>query len=168
VTWIIPDHLARVTGDGSWLGSSPRYVLENGVPRFTGTFNQHRLYDPLAGLRYYLGDWFGFVKAIGERQRQQEQADLFAALVVRLQVLVRERFGVPLIVVYSWPDQGSDDSLIVGLPARLRAQNVQLLRVNDFTSGHDISKLLIPHDGHPTAFQDSLIAGGLKRRLIGP
>ena len=30
VTWIIPAQLARVTGDGSWLGSSPRYVLEDG------------------------------------------------------------------------------------------------------------------------------------------
>src|SRR5438034_1257875 len=35
VSWIIPAHLARVTGDGSWLGSSPRYVLENGALRHT-------------------------------------------------------------------------------------------------------------------------------------
>ena len=32
VTWIIPDHLSRVTGDGGWLGASPRYVLEDGKP----------------------------------------------------------------------------------------------------------------------------------------
>jgi hypothetical protein len=36
VSWIIPAQLARVTGDGSWLGSSPRYVLENGVLRQCG------------------------------------------------------------------------------------------------------------------------------------
>ena len=27
VTWIIPDHLARVSGDSGWLGAAPRYVL---------------------------------------------------------------------------------------------------------------------------------------------
>jgi hypothetical protein len=168
VTWIIPEHLARVTGDGGWLGSSPRYVLENGVPHFTGSFNEHRLYDPIAGARYYLGDWFGFVKAIGERQRQQEQADLFVALVVRLQALVRERLGVPLLVVYSWPDQATADPLIVALPGKLRAAGVQLMRVNDVTGGHDVAKLLIPHDGHPSSFQDGLIAAELKRLLVGP
>lgn len=168
VTWIIPDHLARVTGDGGWLGSSPRYVLENGVPRYAGSFNEHRLYNPLAGARYYLGDWFGFVKAIGGRQRQQEQTDLFVALIVRLQALMRERFGVKLVVIYSWPDQPADDPLIAGVPARLRAANVPLLRVNDFTGNYDVSRLLIPHDGHPNAFQDGLIAVGLKRLLIGP
>ena len=39
VTWIIPAQLARVTGDGSWLGSSPRYVLEDGKLRHTGRVN---------------------------------------------------------------------------------------------------------------------------------
>src|SRR5207245_1561985 len=48
VTWIIPAQLARVTGDGSWLGSSPRYVLENGVLRHTGSFNDYRLRHPIA------------------------------------------------------------------------------------------------------------------------
>ncbi len=168
VTWVIPDHLARVTGDGGWLGSSPRYVLENGVPRFTGTFDDYRWHHPIEGLRYLLGRQFAFVNAIGQQQRQQEQADLFVALVVRLQALVRERYGVPLLVVYSWPDQSTDDALLVSLPGKLRAAGVKLMRVNDVTTGHDVSKLLIPHDGHPTAFQDGLIAAELKRLLIGP
>ena len=30
VVWIIPAQLARTTGDGSWLGSSPRYELVDG------------------------------------------------------------------------------------------------------------------------------------------
>jgi len=29
----------------------------------------------------------------------------------------------------------------------------------------DIAKLVFPHDGHPTAFVNELIAGELKRRL---
>src|SRR5712671_793500 len=67
VTWIIPDHLTRVTGDGGWLGASPRYVIEDGTPRFTGSFTHHRWLNPLAGLRYQADKHFAFVNAIGMR-----------------------------------------------------------------------------------------------------
>jgi hypothetical protein len=173
VSWIIPAHLARVTGDGPWLGSSPRYVLENGVPRHTGSFNEYRWTHPLAGLKYLLGGQFLFVDAIGMRQRQEEQADLFVALMARLQVQVREKFGAPLIVVYSWPDETSGSSygeskLLVAVLNRLRKLGIPLLSVDRLTNNIDVSLLLIPHDGHPTAYTYELIAGELKRRLRAP
>lgn len=174
VSWIIPAHLARVTGDGSWLGSSPRYVLENGVPRHTGTFNEYRWTHPLAGLKYLLGEQFLFVDAIGMRQRQEEQAELFVALMARLQVLVREKFGAPLVVVYSWPDENSKDSygpssaFLIMVLDRLRKLGIPLVPVDDLTRKIDMSLLLIPHDGHPTAYTYELIAGELTRRLKAP
>jgi hypothetical protein len=173
VSWIIPAHLARVSGDGSWLGSSPRYVLDKGVPRHTGTFNDYRWTHPLAGLKYLLGEQFLFVDAIGMRQRQEEQADLFVALMVRLQQLSREKFGAPLIVVYSWPDEVhrkgyGDAEFLIGVLNRLRQAGIALLSVDNLTSKIDMSLLLIPHDGHPTAYTYELIAGELKRRLAAP
>lgn len=173
VSWIIPAHLARVTGDGSWLGSSPRYVLENGVPRHTGSFNEYRWTHPLAGLKYLLGEQFLFVDAIGKRQRQEEQADLFVALMARLQVLVREKFGAPLVVVYSWPDevhrQGYGDAeFLITVLNRLRKLGIPLVSVDNLTNKIDMSLLLIPHDGHPTAYTYELIAGELTRRLKAP
>lgn len=176
VTWIIPAHLARVTGDGSWLGSSPRYVLENGKPRFTGTFNEHRWRDPIAGLRYLLGEEFAFVDAIGQKQRQDEQVELFVALLARLQEQVRETFGAPLVVVYSWPDEntqrpyGSIKSfgLLVSIIGRLRRLGMPMLSVDSQTEQYDVSQLLIPHDGHPNAFSNRLIAEGLKKLLDRP
>lgn len=173
VSWIIPAHLARVTGDGGWLGSSPRYVLENGVPRHTGSFNEYRWTHPLAGLKHLLGEQFLFVDAIGMRQRQEEQADLFVALMARLQALVREKFGAPLIVVYSWPDETSgsgygESKLLVAVLNRLRNLGIPLLSVDSLTHRIDVSQLLIPHDGHPTAYTYELIAGELKRRLRAP
>ena len=105
VTWIIPAQLARVTGDGSWLGSSPRYELENGALRYTGSFNEYRLFHPIAGARYLLGEQFAFIDAIGMKQHQDEQIDLFVAMMARLQQYAREKFGAPLIVIYSWPDE---------------------------------------------------------------
>lgn len=176
VTWIIPAHLARVTGDGSWLGSSPRYVLENGKLRFTGTFNEHRWRDPLAGIRYLLGEEFAFVDAIGQKQKQDEQVELFVALLARLQVLARETFGVPLVIVYSWPDErtqrpyGSKQShdLLVSIIGRIRRLGPPMLSVDSQTERFDVSQLLIPHDGHPNAFSNELIAEGLKKLIDRP
>jgi hypothetical protein len=174
VSWIIPAHLARVTGDGSWLGSSPRYELENSALRYTGSFNEYRWTHPLAGLKYLLGEQFLFVDAIGMRQRQEEQADLFVALMARLQVLVREKFGAPLIVVYSWPDEtsknnyGASSGFLVTVLNRLRKLGIPLVSVDGLTSNTDVSLLLIPHDGHPTAYTYELIAGELTRRLKAP
>ncbi len=173
VSWIIPAHLARVTGDGSWLGSSPRYVLEDGVLRHTGTFNEYRWTHPVAGLKYLLGEQFKFVDAIGMRQRQEAQAELFVALMARLQKLVREKFDAPLIVIYSWPDETSqagygDMTLLIPILRRLREAGIPLLSVDSLMGTIPVSQLIIPHDGHPTALVYELIARELKRRLRAP
>jgi hypothetical protein len=177
VTWIIPAQLARVTGNGSWLGSSPRYVLEGGKLSYTGTFNDHRWSNPLAGARYLLGEQFAFVDAIGRQQRQDEQEELFVAMMARLQQYAREKFGAPLVVLYSWPDEHSQPGhgvsefaqpLLVKILERIRKLDVRMVAVDDITTIYPASKLLIPHDGHPNAFQNELIAKALKRRLLGP
>ena len=173
VTWIIPHHLDRVAGEQEWLGAAPRYVVEGGVPRHTGSFTDNRLANPLEGLRYFASGQLAFVKAIGERQRQDAQAELFVALMLRLQALARERLGAPLIAIYTWPDrpEPSGDRVsfsqpqLVAVIDRLRATGLPLLRVYDLMDGIDPNLVTIPHDGHPSAFTDRLIAGELKRRL---
>jgi hypothetical protein len=176
VTWIIPDHLRRVTGDGPWLGSSPRYMLYDGTLHYTGSFDRHRWFDPLAGLRHFVDQQFVFVRAIGMKQRQERQAEIFTALMVRLQTLAREKFGAPLVVVYSWPDESSgpnpDNSdviqpMLVSILAGLRQHGMSMISVDSLEVDYDHSLLLIPHDGHPTALADQLIAAELKRRLVG-
>ena len=175
VTWIIPAQLARVTGDGSWLGSSPRYELDNGVLRYTGSFTEYRLLHPIAGARYLLGQQFAFIDAIGMKQRQDEQIELFVAMMARLQQFAREKFGAPLVVVFSWPDatdqmrHGESEftqPVLVGVLERLRKFGIELVSVNQLTKTYDVSRLLIPHDGHPNPFTNELIAGELKRRLL--
>ncbi len=128
--------------------------------------------NPLAGLRYQIGKVFSFVNAIGMRQHQAEQAELFVALMLRLQALAKEKFNAPLIVIYSWPDENSgnsygsgDDQRLVALLARLRSFGIPLMSVDQFTANIDVNRLVLPHDGHPTAFVNELLAGGLKRRL---
>jgi hypothetical protein len=176
VTWIIPAHLQRVTGDGSWLGSSPRYVLDNGVLRYTGSFNEHRWRDPVAGLHYLLGQQFAFIEAIGQRQRQEQQIELFLAMMAKLQADAREKFGAPLVILYSWPDEQTrhryGDSkvaqpLLVDTLVRLRKLGAPMLGESAATFGTDVTKLLIPHDGHPSAVTTDLIASRLKKLLDG-
>jgi hypothetical protein len=177
IVWIIPAQLARTTGDGSWLGSSPRYELSDGKLVHTGSFTEYRFSHPVAGLKYYLGELFPFIAAIGEQQRQEEQLRLFVAMMARLQHYAREKFNAPLVVLYSWPDENQrglygdspiDQSLLVDVIAQLRKMGIELLRVDELTTGKPNDKILIPHDGHPTRYTNELIAGALKKRLIKP
>lgn len=174
IVWIIPAQLARTTGDGSWLGSSPRYEIVDGKLVHTGSFTEYRFGHPLTGLKYYLGELFPFIEAIGEKQRQQEQLRLFVAMMGQLQQYAREKFNAPLVVVYSWPDEKSrgthgdsaiEQPMLVDVIVQLRKMGIQLIRVDDLTSGHPTDKLLIPHDGHPRRFTNELIAAELKKRL---
>jgi hypothetical protein len=177
VTWIKPPDLARVTGDEPWLKSSPRYVLENGSLRYTGSFDEHRQRSPVDGLVYLAGKQFAFVKAIRMRQRQELQADLFLALIGRLQVLARERFSAPLVVVYQWPDEAAPaedrnpdyhQAMLKAIFDRLRRIGTPLVSVGELMEGTEVSHQIILHDGHPTALTNQRIATELKRRLNGP
>ena len=174
VTWIIPAHLQRVTGDGSWLGSSPRYVLDDGKLRFTGTFNEHRWRDPLAGLHYLLGEHFAFIEAIGQKQRQEQQIELFLAMMAKLQAEARAKFDAPLVIIYSWPDESTqnrygdskvEQPLLVATLVKLRQLGAPMLSVADATQGETAARLMIPHDGHPSAYSTERIATALKKLL---
>ncbi len=177
VMWLIPAQLARVTGDGSWLGDTPRYVVENGKLRHTGSFSEYRWSHPLAGLKYLLGEQFAFIDAIGREQRQDEQAELFVAIMARLQQFVREKFNAPLVVIYSWPDESSNPNhgtsefaqpALIDILARVRKLGVPMIKVDEVVGPYPIPQLLIPHDGHPTAFTNELLAKELKKRLAAP
>lgn len=175
VVWIIPAQLARVTGEGTWLGDTPRYELQDGKLVHTGTFNDYRWRHPLAGLRYLLGQEFAFVDAIGREQRQKEQIELFVAMMARLQAFAREKFNVPLVVVYSWPDEttlaGHGGVTEFALPvladviARIRKLGIATVSVDQAVKGVPTPTLLIPHDGHPTAITNELVAKALKQKL---
>jgi hypothetical protein len=178
VAWIIPAQLARVTGDGTWLGDTPRYVLEDGKLLHTGTFNDYRWRNPLAGLKYLLGQEFAFVDAIGREQRQAEQIELFVAMMARLQAFAREKFGVPLVVIYSWPDEQTRSGhggitgfalpMLVDVIERLRKLGIATISVDQAVKGVPTSTLLIPHDGHPTALTNELVAKALKETGSSP
>jgi hypothetical protein len=115
--------------------------------------------------------------AIGRDERQDRQAALFTALLVRLRELAREKLGAPLLILYSWPDEdappgdfGPDRSQakLVSILAGLRDRGLPLFSAERPTYGQPAAKLMIPHEGHPTAFTVRLIAEALKKKLVGP
>ena len=108
------------------------------------------------------------------KQRQDEQIELFLAMMVRLQQYSRDKFGAPFVVIYSWPDETSSPGhgqsefaqpMLVGVLERLRKLGIPLISVDHVTNAYDVSQLLIPHDGHPNAFTTELIAAELRRYL---
>jgi hypothetical protein len=169
VTWIIPQQLPRVTGDGNWLGDSPRYVLDAGrVPRFTGTFFEHRLFNPLAGALYLAGKNFKAVARALSASEEREQAELFVALFARLKQLAQERFGAPLVVVQLWPDKvekGDANAVYVPILLAIRDLGVRTISVDKIIGDGDRSPYYIPRDGHPNARLNGLIAQVLKAEL---
>jgi len=156
VIWITRLHLPRLTGDGGWLGSSPRYVLDaQGKPQFTGTFNEYRWGHPAAGIEYLSRKYLASVaRAVGDRL-EYEQVPLYVALLARLRDQVRERYGAPLVLICDWPEVKADgendlqyvphfkDLLALGVPM------VSVRRILGPTS--QWPNFHIPHDGHPNA-----------------
>ncbi len=154
------------------------------APLCAGSFDRvwcmntvNHLRDPLAGARYFADQHFPFIAAIGRGERQEHQAALFTALLVRLQELTREKLGAPLLILYSWPDEDAppgdfgterSQAKLVSILAGLRDRGLPLFSAERPTYGQPASKLMIPHEGHPTAFTVRLIAEALKKKLVGP
>jgi hypothetical protein len=104
ITWIIPQQFPRLTGDGGWLGSSPRFVLdEHGRLQHTGTFSNHWLSDPLAGATYLVRTYFAaplvLVYFWPEAPVEQEYLDTLDAI---------RGLGLPMVSARTIIRQGSD------------------------------------------------------------
>jgi hypothetical protein len=165
-TWLALVQLPRVTGDGGWLGSSPRYVLDgSGVPRHTGSFTGYRLRDPIAGLSYLARSNFAAMARAAEPALERERADLYVALIARLRDLVRERYGAPLVLLYDWPDRevdGDTDQQYLPIFRAVQALDIPLVSVRKVMGPVDRwPEFVIPHDSHP----NSRLTAGLAAEL---
>ncbi len=171
VTWINAQQILRVTGDGGWLTMSPRYELRpGGPPVYTGSFLGHRLRHPLDGISYFARSRFDWVRRIVDERREHEvQAPLFIALLKRLQELVKQKWNAPLIIIYDWDDgtiPGQIDAYRLWIWQDAHALGAPMLSLRDqvdFKEGWDA--FFFPHDGHPNARMDHLLAKALLKRV---
>ncbi len=172
VTWISPLQLPRLTGDGGWLGTSPRYTLDAacaGGLRHTGTFHAHRLTDPLAGLSYLGRTYLASYARAANAGLERERAALSIALMTRLRDLARERYNAPVVVVYDWLDreeEGHNDLVYVPTLRAISRLGMEMISVRKITGqGPGRADYVIPRDGHPNARLADLLADQLARLL---
>jgi hypothetical protein len=166
IIWVTPPHLERVTGDSSWLDNAPRYDYgADGKLHHTGSFKEYRWTHPLAGLAYLARAHLQIVRRLTNAAQEREQTKLYVDLTRRLQELVRERFGAPLILLSNGPEASPPDQPDLNyLPAfdGLRGIGAPVISVRKMigpASGWD--RYFIPHDGHPTPLLNRMVADAL-------
>jgi hypothetical protein len=173
IAWVTPVQLWRVTGDGTWLGSSPRYELDaTGKPRHTGTFAGHRWRDPLDGAAYLARTHVAWIRRAVGPALEKEQAALYVALLRRIKELVQERYGAPLILLSNGPEPVppgySDQPDLQYLPAfdAIRGLGTPVISVRALLGPPTTwDRYFIPHDGHPTPPMNKLVAEALLKTL---
>jgi len=166
IIWVTPPHLERVTGDSSWLDNAPRYDYgPDGKLHHTGTFKEYRWTHPLDGLAYLARAHLQIVRRFTNASQERLQARLYVDLIKRLQELVQERFGAPLILLSNGPESSPPDQPDLNfLPAfdGLRAIGAPVISVRKMIGPPaDWDRYFIPHDGHPTALLNRMVADAL-------
>jgi hypothetical protein len=156
VTWVTRLHLPRLSGDGGWLGTSPRFELDaQGKPRFTGSFNQYRWTNPAAGIDYLARTHLASVARAVRGDLERQQVPLYFALLAELRDKVRQRYNAPLVLIYDWPEDRADgDADVYYLPyfKDLKALGMPMVSVRRILGPIDRwPEFAIPHDGHPNA-----------------
>jgi hypothetical protein len=172
IVWVTPQHLERVTGESSWLDNAPRYDYgPDGKLHYTSTFNQYRWTHPLDGLAYLARTRLQIVRRLTNASLERKQTRLYIDLTVRLQELVRERFGAPLILLSNGPEASlPDQSDLNFLPAfdGLRKIGAPMISVRKMLGpGETWDRYFIPHDGHPTPLLQRMVADALLDYFAG-
>lgn len=170
VIWVTPPHLERVTGDSSWLDNAPRYAYgADGKLHHTGTFKEYRWTHPLDGLAYLARAHLQSVRRLTNAAQEREQTRLYVDLIARLQELVRERFGAPLILLSNGPEPSPPDQPDLNyLPAfdKLRGIGAPVISVRKMIGPPATwDRYFIPHDGHPTKLLNRMVADALVEYL---
>lgn len=172
IAWATPPLLWRVTGDASWLGTSPRYDFgSDGKLHWSGSFNHYRWTHPWEGVAYYARTNMAWVGRAMEGALERRQTKLYVALMARLGELAQERYGAPLILLSNGPEkEPADQPDLQYLPAfdglRALGGNVSVVSVRKRLGPvAGWPQYFIPHDGHPTPKMNALVTDALMEKL---
>lgn len=172
IAWATPPLLWRVTGDASWLGSSPRYDFGgDGKLHWSGSFDRYRWTHPWEGVSYYARNNLAWVGRAMQGSLEREQTRLYVALMARLGELTKQRYGAPLILLSNGPERvPADQPDLQYLAAfdglRALGGNVSVVSVrNRLGPRAGWPQYFIPHDGHPTPKLNALVTDALVDHL---
>ena len=161
---LYPEHLRRMLGFYAWDRRGPRYVLnDQGLPEHRGQFNEHLFTAMLP----YLSDRSYIFRRILQHPVSIGQKDkaLFAQLVLRSCLLLRERYPESRFHVLLWDwSEGSDSAVF----APWRAAGIEIHHIEDILPDGDKSNLawkISRYDKHPNAATQQRIADYLSKAL---
>jgi hypothetical protein len=143
-------HAERSNCAESYMWHAPRYVLVRGVPTYQGACSDHwtehvrQLWTRAAMGSVFFKPAFGGANAA--------DMDLFVAILIRAGQLVREKYGVPALILYLPYDAyvrqaGTTDRQIM---QRLRDAGLLVADAELDPKDFPDQTLEIPGDGHPT------------------
>lgn len=163
-----PWHMFRTSckADNAWFG--PSYALQNGQPVYEGSCaSQKSLF--LRALTTLLRWTEAYDHFIGHREKPvaSEDADLYIAILVKAGEIARQKYGVPMVVLYL-PDDLTNPRYQLGpsvtnesIIRRLREGGLKVMDLTIDLNAYPIQQLIIPGDGHPTGLLNRIWANRL-------
>lgn len=160
----IRDHVVRAVGRPSYLETSPHYLLQP-----DGSLAR----SSAEAAARAAGPWSGFgesrlVRALRDQTWAVPAHEIatFVAIVQRSRDLLRERHPGCSFDVIFWDSPGN--SLSEAMVGGLRAAGLRVHRVTAILEGYpDDRYALSPHDGHPSALANHLLADYIAREIVG-
>ena len=159
----IRGHAARCAGLSPWDQAGPRYVLENGVLKHVGRFNETLEYNKLhqTDTLFARSRFYAYVKETYRQQVIPEYAlHTHVAIIAKSMREMEARYHAHALCVI-WPN-------FTGIEPMLRENGVRTLSLTgimpDYASARE--KYLIKGDGHPNALANTRIAEALSEYIM--
>jgi hypothetical protein len=163
-----PWHMFRTSckADNAWFG--PAYVLEDGQPVYKGSCASQKSLG-MRALTTLLRWTEAYDHFIGHREKPADvaDADLYIALLVKAGEIARQKYGVPMVVLYL-PDDLANPRYQLGpafsnesIVRRLREGGLKVMDLTIDLNAYSVQQLIIPGDGHPTGLLNRIWANRL-------
>lgn len=162
-------HVRRSAGLTEWDENGPRYILkDNGELTYEGSFNEpiapsDRISSWIRSKVKESSIWKRFLKR--ERNVQQEDVDLFLAIVTNTRDLVKILWPEAEFYVLFWRDKTWVSERI---ESDLREHDMNVHLITDVLPDIDINsrKYYLPGDLHPNSYANKLIAEYIVNEIL--
>lgn len=171
----ITDHVRRAVGKVPYGKHAPRYLVDpGGMVRRVGNFEEEeRVPSPLeAELRWQFGK-SAIYHLLENRVPRVSEDDVRTTLAIvrrSRDLLAAEYPGIKFHVIL-WPDWGRDGVVYQELQDGFRQMNIPVHLVEDILPGHSLASekyVISPHDNHPNALADRLLANYVLTKIVSP
>jgi len=168
----VPHHASRAAGEAWWDPVGPKYVVEEtGTVQYRGRFTDvpdefikayyRYLQITQVARRSRVVDWTANLLFGTETGNPRANAHLMVEIVAMSAAIVEQNYQAEIVVLF-WDDETEDSALIL---KGLAEKNIRTIKVSDFIPPSELDAYRIPHDPHPAAVANKLIAQGLIKRL---